>query len=162
MKFDDGTRIIDVRRVGPAAFEIDGRPVAATATLEADGRVSVVHGNGSTKRRRFVAERRGDLIFVSDGDRSRAFRIQTRAAAAHAHGGEGALESPMPGRVVKVSVAVGDHVLRGQELVVVEAMKMENALTAPFDGVVEKVAARAGEMVGAGSILVELAYQERA
>ncbi|PYQ05691.1 MAG: hypothetical protein DMF82_08010 [Acidobacteria bacterium] len=50
----------------------------------------------------------------------------------------------------------GQPVTKGQELLVVEAMKMENALRAPRDGVVRSVAARPGDMVSPGLVLVEL------
>jgi 3-methylcrotonyl-CoA carboxylase alpha subunit len=69
----------------------------------------------------------------------------------------GGLEAPMPGKVIKVSVAVGDSVAKGQEVLVVEAMKMENAIRAPRPGRVVKIAARVGDMVTPGVILVELA-----
>jgi len=68
----------------------------------------------------------------------------------------GALEAPMPGRVVAVRAEPGQHVKRGEELLVVEAMKMENALRAPRDGVVRAVHVSAGEMVAPGRALVEL------
>ena len=68
----------------------------------------------------------------------------------------GALEAPMPGRVIAVRVEPGQAVTKGQELLVVEAMKMENGLRAPRDGTVKSVAVRPGDMVGAGAVLVEL------
>jgi 3-methylcrotonyl-CoA carboxylase alpha subunit len=68
----------------------------------------------------------------------------------------GGLEAPMPGKVIKVSVAPGEDVKRGAEILVIEAMKMENAVRAPRDGRVKSVAAKAGDMVGPGSVLVEL------
>ncbi len=67
-----------------------------------------------------------------------------------------ALEAPMPGRVSAVKVSPGSEVRRGEELLVVEAMKMENALRAPRDGRVRAVHAAVGEMVGPGRVLVEL------
>lgn len=70
----------------------------------------------------------------------------------HAHG----LEAPMPGRVIAVKVAPGQAVVKGEEVLVVEAMKMENALRAPRDGVVKAVSARVGDMVSPGTVLVEL------
>lgn len=71
--------------------------------------------------------------------------------------GEGArLEAPMPGKVTAVKVAPGQTVVKGQELLVIEAMKMENALRAPRDGRVKDVRARLGEMVSPGLVLVEL------
>jgi 3-methylcrotonyl-CoA carboxylase alpha subunit len=57
------------------------------------------------------------------------------------------LVSPMPGTVLKVDVAEGDSVTLGQQLGVVEAMKMELALLAPYDGVVSHVGAAAGDQV---------------
>jgi 3-methylcrotonyl-CoA carboxylase alpha subunit len=77
-----------------------------------------------------------------------------RSAQRHQGGG---LEAPMPGKVIKVSVAVGDAVAKGQEILVVEAMKMENAIRAPREGRVAKIAAKVGDMVSPGVILVELA-----
>ena len=76
-----------------------------------------------------------------------------RAAQRHAGGG---LEAPMPGKVFKLNVEPGQSVVRGAEILVIEAMKMENALRAPRDGRVKSVAARVGEMVSPGLVLVEL------
>ncbi len=64
--------------------------------------------------------------------------------------------APMPGRIVLVKVANGDHVTLGQELLVMEAMKMELALKAPRDGIIAKVHASAGDFVEADTILVAL------
>jgi acetyl/propionyl-CoA carboxylase alpha subunit len=68
----------------------------------------------------------------------------------------GALETPMPGRVSAVKAVAGARVAKGDELVVVEAMKMENALRAPRDGTVRAVHAAVGDMVAPGRPLVEL------
>jgi 3-methylcrotonyl-CoA carboxylase alpha subunit len=68
----------------------------------------------------------------------------------------GGLEAPMPGKVIAVKAAPGQAVKKGDELLVVEAMKMENSVRAPRDGTVRSVAARVGDMVGPGAILVEL------
>jgi biotin carboxyl carrier protein len=65
-----------------------------------------------------------------------------------------AIKAPMPGRVVRVLVAVGDHVIAKQPVVVVEAMKMENELRTPRDGVVKEVLAIAGAAVDSGAVLV--------
>jgi 3-methylcrotonyl-CoA carboxylase alpha subunit len=72
----------------------------------------------------------------------------------------GALEAPMPGRVTAVKVRPSQEVSRGEELLVVEAMKMENALRAPHDGVVRAVHAEVGDMVGPGRPLVEIEAAE--
>src|SRR4051812_25048588 len=63
----------------------------------------------------------------------------------------------IPGRVVSVAVAVGDVVDGGQELLVVEAMKMQNELRSPRPGIVERVAVAAGQTIELGDLLVVLA-----
>jgi geranyl-CoA carboxylase alpha subunit len=81
-------------------------------------------------------------------------RIETRRGkAAQA---EGAVRSPMTGRVVLVPVQVGSLVDKGDVLIVVEAMKMEHALKAPKAGVVASIAATVGQLVEGGVELVVL------
>lgn len=63
----------------------------------------------------------------------------------------------IPGVVVSVSVAPGDEVTAGQQLLVVEAMKMQNELRAPRDGTVEQVAVGAGSTIEVGDLLLVLA-----
>ncbi|QDE40277.1 ATP-grasp domain-containing protein [Luteibacter pinisoli] len=65
--------------------------------------------------------------------------------------------APMPGRIVLVRAAVGDTVEEGQELLVMEAMKMELALKAPRAGRIESISAVQGEFVDADSVLVRFA-----
>ncbi|XP_078725148.1 propionyl-CoA carboxylase alpha chain, mitochondrial [Lampetra fluviatilis] len=64
--------------------------------------------------------------------------------------------SPMPGTVVNVSCKVGDQVSAGQEVCVIEAMKMQNSLTASRSGQVKAIHFAAGDTVGEGDVLVEL------
>jgi 3-methylcrotonyl-CoA carboxylase alpha subunit len=71
-------------------------------------------------------------------------------------GAGGGLEAPMPGKVIAVRVALGQEVAKGQELLVIEAMKMENALRAPRAGRVKAILAEVGEMVSPGAVLVDL------
>jgi 3-methylcrotonyl-CoA carboxylase alpha subunit len=70
---------------------------------------------------------------------------------------DGLMTSPMPGRVASVAVSVGDHVVKGQKLVVVEAMKMELGLVAPFDGVIDLLSAAEGGQVREGELLLRVA-----
>jgi 3-methylcrotonyl-CoA carboxylase alpha subunit len=69
---------------------------------------------------------------------------------------EGGLAAPMPGRVVQVLVKVGDSVVEGTPLVVLEAMKMEQTVSAPKAGTVTAVNCAVGEQVEAGAVLVAL------
>ncbi len=66
---------------------------------------------------------------------------------------DGAILSPMPGKVIAVDVAAGDSVTAGQRLVVLEAMKMEHALTAPFDGTISGLTATEGGQVQVDAVL---------
>ena len=67
---------------------------------------------------------------------------------------KGGFIAPMPGKVVKVNVKDGDAVKRGQALLVLEAMKMEQTTTSPDDGVVKQVLVREGDQVTAGQVLI--------
>jgi 3-methylcrotonyl-CoA carboxylase alpha subunit len=78
-------------------------------------------------------------------------------AAGGASLSDGAILSPMPGRVVAVDVSEGEQVAKGQRLATVEAMKMELALVAPFDGVVEKICIIASAQVREGDLLIRIA-----
>lgn len=66
------------------------------------------------------------------------------------------ITSPMPGKVIKINVEEGQKVKKGDSLIVVEAMKMENSLTTFRDTVVKKINVKTGEMVEITTILVEL------
>jgi len=80
-------------------------------------------------------------------------------AAAHEHAAaerSSNVLAPMPGTVIKVAVAAGDHVAARDTLVVLEAMKMETPLVSPYDGTVRAVHVAAGDRVAGGALLVEL------
>jgi 3-methylcrotonyl-CoA carboxylase alpha subunit len=98
-------------------------------------------------------------LHLFGGGRHVALRIARTedALQVSAHAEEGSLLTPLPGTLVAVHVSPGQAVLRGVQLVTVEAMKMEHTLTAPYDGTVTRVAFGVGERVAAGAVLVELA-----
>jgi 3-methylcrotonyl-CoA carboxylase alpha subunit len=68
----------------------------------------------------------------------------------------GSLAAPMPGKIIKVMVAAGAKVTKGQALLILEAMKMEHTITAPADGVVKEIQYAAGEQVLEGAELITL------
>ena len=74
-------------------------------------------------------------------------------------GGAQNLKAPMPGKVVRVLVAVGDLVEAGQGIVVVEAMKMQNELKASRAGKVASMPAQVGATVAAGEVLATVEFQ---
>ena len=70
----------------------------------------------------------------------------------------GTITAPMPGTILQVAVGIGDQVTKGQTLLVLEAMKMENEIMAPADGVVKELNITKGVSVNAGDILVVLSF----
>jgi 3-methylcrotonyl-CoA carboxylase alpha subunit len=72
---------------------------------------------------------------------------------------DGALRSPMPGRIVSLSVTRGQSVKQGQPLLALEAMKMEHSLIAPFDGSVAELYAAIGDQVAENVVLVRIAQE---
>jgi biotin carboxyl carrier protein len=80
-----------------------------------------------------------------------------RGRSRQLHGGT--LKSPMPGRVLRVCVSVGDLVTARTEVLVVEAMKMENQLFAPCDGRVEAILVKVGDTVEAQAALLSISAQ---
>ena len=64
--------------------------------------------------------------------------------------------APLPGKVIDIKVKVGDTVAPGQEVVVLEAMKMENSITADFGGVVKQILVAVGDNVASDAIILEI------
>ena len=75
------------------------------------------------------------------------------APAPAASGAGESITSPMPGNILAVNVAAGDTVKKGQVLMILEAMKMENEIMAPHDGKVTAVAVTKGAAVESGALL---------
>jgi biotin carboxyl carrier protein len=63
--------------------------------------------------------------------------------------------SPMPGKVIKIQVDVDDHVKKGETLLIIEAMKMENLIVSPRDAVVKSINVAVNDRVESSTILVE-------
>ncbi len=134
----------------------DAEGVLAVALVaDADGHV-VARIDDATLR--VALHRHGDGVSVHDGaQRWRVERLPAWASTAAAgDAGGDRLQAPMPGKLVLVRVAPGDAVSEGQELLVMEAMKMELALRAPRDGVVAAVRFAAGDFVEADAVLLTL------
>lgn len=148
---------VELRPAGGARGEweaaVNGEPLRLAVSATGDGRCEVRHSGGTATLH--FARDGATLHLFWEGVAYRLVRERPGARAArHAHGGT--LEAPMPGRVSAVKVAVGQAVAKGEELLVIEAMKMENALRAPRAGVVRAVHCAVGAMVAPGAPLVEL------
>jgi len=134
-------------------IEIEGERLPAAARDEGGGRLAVALGG---RRLRVTALWRGEeLTLILDGAAHRLHLDDPQAAAGEAEAGPARVLAPMPGRLVRVAVAAGEAVTRGQVLLVLEAMKMEHSLAAPADGRVAAVHFAAGEQVEEGVELLD-------
>lgn len=162
--------------IGPEVLEvdlgIDGILVdgqMASADLVAMDGTDVYSLLLKNKSHRILASREGpeEWVLHLSGRHRRAHVVDERTRAIRELAGtrEGpkgpkALKAPMPGMVVKVEVQPGEDVQRGQGLVIVEAMKMENELKSEGDGRVSRVLVEAGQTVEKDQVLVEFEVPE--
>jgi 3-methylcrotonyl-CoA carboxylase alpha subunit len=145
----DAERRVAIRTDGAT---VDGQSVALSVEALTPGTFAARLGMAVET---FHCVRDGDDVHLAW--RGRVYRFEflsegRRAAQRHASGG---LEAPMPGKVTAVKAREGQAVRKGEEILVVEAMKMENAIRAPRDGTIRRIAAKEGDMVGPGKVLVE-------
>ena len=103
---------------------------------------------------RFAINRFGSTRYVDGPSGPVVLEELSRFVGTEVADDPGSLHAPMPGRVVRIDVFVGDRVEEGQTLVVLEAMKMEHTLRAPWPGTVISVEAIPGLQVKAGTVLV--------
>ncbi len=78
------------------------------------------------------------------------------APAPASAGGAGDIKAPLTGNITAVNVKAGDAVKKGQVLMILEAMKMENEILAPADGSVKAVSVSVGKQVEAGDVLLTI------
>lgn len=136
--------------VDGVAHELDVRQTDAGLSLVfEDGRVLEASARPGAGGDWLVHLPHVDVPVVVDGQRH-----ARRGAGGPAAAGPQRVTAPMPGRVVRVLVAVGDEVSHRQGLVVVEAMKMENELGSPKAGRIVEVAVAEGVSVEAGRLLI--------
>ena len=110
-------------------------------------------------RSRAVVHFDGDRVALDRGGVGRQFALIQPGAGAAAESADTML-APMTGRVVAVTAKAGAAVVKGEALVVIEAMKMEHRLVAPRDGVIAEVGAVEGAQVEQGAILIRLEAAE--
>jgi biotin carboxyl carrier protein len=137
------------------AFTVDGRLVEANVSRISRGTYSILLGGRSLEIT--AEETAGGLLMRANG---REFQVEIidprswrrgRGAGIELEGRQ-QLVAPMPGKIVRVLVAAGQQVSKGQGLLVIEAMKMQNEVCSPKSGTVEKLA-REGQTVNAGEVL---------
>lgn len=162
------------RGVSEITLVVGGTTVRCSVECEDDQ--CIVRVGGVTYRLTLTSLEPGMLRFFTSG-RSQIVRVAHTQARSFLHmdgstleyttaaagdpsarvGARDDLSAPMPGAITQVLIREGDAVVRGQPLVIVEAMKMEHVIRAPRGGRIRVVRARPGAQVDAGAVLVEIA-----
>jgi biotin carboxyl carrier protein len=149
-----------VERLGELRVTVDGQPLdiayeevdnLGQVAVRADGKSYGISIEGDASRVSAVIA--GHLYAVELEDER---EMAAHAAAREANKSGGVVKSIMPGIVVQILVAPGDHVEKGQPLLVLEAMKMQNEIAAPGSGTVKVVHVNVKQAVSSGAKLVTL------
>jgi biotin carboxyl carrier protein len=162
---DEPPLVVDPASAASIAVDPSGLAILVTAGSDgvSAGRrrlfvgpgVPLPDGSGIVRRELVVDGWRIEV----DVEPARRAALRDRAQRGHDSAGRGGpteVHAIIPGRVVSVSVRASDDVVAGQQLLVVEAMKMQNELRAPRDGVVSRVAVAAGQTIEIGDLLLVL------
>lgn len=155
---------LDGRRVRVTREELEGDALRVTwGEVDGEAPATVVEaavlgrGPGFVRLRvgdrtlRARVLRRGEDVWVAVGGESYRLPRARRGAGGAGVASDGQIEAPMPGALLEVLVEDGQEVEEGQDLVVVEAMKMEHKMKAPFAGTVRGLTASAGDRVEPGN-----------
>ncbi|KAL6481743.1 hypothetical protein MHYP_G00098230 [Metynnis hypsauchen] len=165
VELDKGVHMLGVSRSGSSyTVEIDGEKVVVSGEWNLASALLPLTINGSHRVLQCLSRNSAGEIALQYLGTSFKVRVLSKLAASLSkHMPEkipedtsSILRSPMPGTVVAVSVQPGDTVAEGQEICVIEAMKMQNSMTAAKTAKVKSVHCKAGETVGEGDLLVEL------
>jgi biotin carboxyl carrier protein len=166
--------VLEPSGIPGAPSRVDGAPVdvrlerrnpAHSFLVEDDGlepaRSAVVMlppepGAGGTVRREILVEGWRIVVEIESEQRASLRERAQRGRDPMARTGRSELRAVIPGRILGVSIAPGDRVSAGQQVMVVEAMKMQNELRAPRDGVVARVEIGPGQTVEVGDLLLVL------
>jgi len=132
-------------------FLVDGKKTGLTNySLIVDNRSFEVDVDITEDEYRVLVDGRSYHVELVDERRVRLGGLQSGIQLQ----GRQRVSVPMPGRVIAVLVGEGDRVEKGQGLVIVEAMKMENEVRSPIAGEVKQVPVKAGDALEAGALLV--------
>ncbi len=146
------------RRDAPALRHLDADRAVLSRAGEPDARLLLLPplaagDRGPVRREGVVAGWRFE-VEVEPAARAALRERAHRGRADRGHSGPTEVRAIIPGVVVSVSVTAGDEVVAGQQLLAVEAMKMQNELRAPRDGVIERVAIGTGQTIEVGDLLL--------
>lgn len=136
-------------------FRLNSTPNAVVAVRHRDERRLVRLDDIDNERA--VPVKTDDKVVLFHRGEAYEFTLDTgERSADEGAAGDGAILSPMPGKIVSVAVKAGAKLKKGDPILVLEAMKMEHTLTAPFDGKLAELNAKAGAQVSEGVLLAKL------
>ncbi|MDQ3322573.1 MAG: biotin/lipoyl-binding protein [Acidobacteriota bacterium] len=159
-ELDDEKHEISLKQTGGnVAAEIDGRRYELEAHLVEPNVYLLKHENRIYQI--FVApnEKTGEPFLVNSGKNDFEItltdpkRMRHSAGADENAGGAAEIKTAMPGKVVRVLVEAGAGIQKGDGVLIVEAMKMQNEMKAPKDGTVKEIRVAEGATVNAGDVL---------
>ncbi|KRF16470.1 acetyl/propionyl-CoA carboxylase subuit alpha [Nocardioides sp. Soil797] len=134
------------------------RPASSDTDIEVlEASPHAVHLRVNGVSTRFDGVVTDDQVHVDSPLGSVSLRVVPRFIDPADQVAEGSLLAPMPGTVISLGTAVGDEVVEGQTILVMEAMKMQHTITAPHPGVVTELAATIGQQVESGAVLAVVA-----
>uniref|UniRef100_A0A671EAD0 Propionyl-CoA carboxylase alpha chain, mitochondrial n=1 Tax=Rhinolophus ferrumequinum TaxID=59479 RepID=A0A671EAD0_RHIFE len=165
IKLNDEVHAVVASNSGPAfSVEVDGSKLNVTSTWNLASPLLSVNVDGTQRTIQCLSREAGGSMSIQFLGTVYKVHVLTKLAAELSEfmlekvveDTSSILRSPMPGMVVALSVKPGDMVSEGQEICVIEAMKMQNSMTAGKTGKVKSVHCKAGDTVGEGDLLVEL------
>jgi biotin carboxyl carrier protein len=132
-------------------FLVDGKKTGRTNySLIVDNRSFEIEVDNADDEYRVLVDGRSYHVNLVDERRMRVGNAQSGVDLQ----GRQKISVPMPGKVIEVLVSEGDSVEKGQGLVIVEAMKMENEVRSPSAGEVKEIKVKPGDAVEAGAVLL--------
>jgi biotin carboxyl carrier protein len=132
-------------------FLVDGKKTGRTNySLIVDNRSFEIEVDNAEDEYRVLVDGRNYHVNLVDERRVRVGGAQSDLQLL----GRQRVSVPMPGKVIEVLVSEGDNVEKGQGLVIVEAMKMENEVRSPITGEVKEIKVKAGDAVEGGAVLI--------
>jgi biotin carboxyl carrier protein len=132
-------------------FFVDGKKTGRTNySLIVDNRSFEIEVDNAEDEYRVLVDGRNYHVNLVDERRVRVGGVQSDLQLQ----GRQRVSVPMPGKVIEVLVSEGDSVEKGQGLVIVEAMKMENEVRSPITGEVKEIKVKPGDAVEGGAVLI--------
>ncbi|HSE89466.1 MAG TPA: biotin/lipoyl-containing protein [Candidatus Binatia bacterium] len=159
-KLGEQTYTVEIEEIGKSLYRVsvegneflvDGKKTGRTNySLIVDNRSFEIEVDNAEDEYRVLVDGRNYHVNLVDERRIRVGGTQSDVQLQ----GRQRVSVPMPGKVIEVLVSEGDNVEKGQGLVIVEAMKMENEVRSPIAGEVKEIKVKPGDAVEGGAVLV--------